>query len=163
MCYSLFQGLPNSVVVQYCSHVLLFVSGSTKQCCDPVLWPCVSLCFRVYQTVLWSSTVAMCYSLFQGLPNSVVIQYCGHVFLIAEVDSASQVPEPDETNNVKAASVFIPCDGGMYVTQPTCTHIHMGRVHSQPAASHTVSTQMWVSSADLCQYRVSRRHTLRST
>ena len=72
----------------------------------------------------FTSTMAMCFSLFQGLPNSVVIQYCGHVFLIAEVDSASQVSEPDETNNVRAASVFIPCKGGIYVTQPTYTHSH---------------------------------------
>ena len=59
--------------------------------------------------------------LFQILPNSVVSRYCGHVFLIAEVQLTSQAREPDMMNNVRSAPLFIQCQGGMFMVGLHCS------------------------------------------
>ena len=52
--------------------------------------------------------------MFQAIPLTASPVYCGPAFLIAVVDEARVVIEPDEHDNMQAVPVIVSCGQGIY-------------------------------------------------
>ena len=46
------------------------------------------------------------------LPGSLSKEFCGPAYIIVEMDSAHEINENDETNNMMPAPITVDCDNG---------------------------------------------------